>query len=269
MTYPQPSADQYAIRGYQYFRLATTLVSPGDIYDSTQSAHGFAVGPTSDIANVNLAYFDDQVLPTYMAMTTISPNRAFVGRIDARNDTSYVPAGRAARILFWPADIYDPNYRPIAKPAAFDPDKDTINFVAPQLEVIEYFKPLASLTPGRQDKEFVFQNYPALLSGGRFFLVIPYYGRKYAFLNFTNRAALTSNTIGIVGVNYAITQDDSDNPYHQETTLLTETAVANGESIDHVIRASQHGMFDALVISLDNAGPAPLRLVTSDIEEAT
>ena len=75
MSYPQPSADQYAIKGYQFFRLNTLLTSPGDIYQSQQSGHAFAIGPESDISNVNVAYFDDQV-PNFMAQTVISPQRA-------------------------------------------------------------------------------------------------------------------------------------------------------------------------------------------------
>jgi hypothetical protein len=261
VSYPQPSADEYAVRGYQYFRLNTLLTSPGDIYESAQSGHGVAVGPESDLANINVAYFDDQVV-TFMAHTSVSPARAFVGRIDARNDAVYVPANRAGKILFWAADIYDPNYRPISKPAAFNPATDAINFVAPRLDVIEYFKPLGSVTPGRDDREHVFQNYPVVL--GRFFLVLPYYGRKYAYIELTNRENIGANTVGVVGLNYAITQDDSATPYHQETTLLTPTAVASGAQVTRIIKATSDGMFDALVISMTSAGPAPLRVIMSD-----
>lgn len=265
MTFPQPSADQYAIRGYQFFRLVTELVSPGDIYESTQSGHAIAVGPSSDIANVNVAYFDDQA-PNFVSQTTISPTRAFTGRIDARNEAVYTPANRGGQIMFWSADIYDPNYRPIAKPVKFNGAHDIMSFVAPVLDVIEYFKPQGSLTPGRDDREFLFQNYPALLTGGRFFLAIPYYGRKYAYINFTNRNNVASNTFGCVGVNFAITQDDSSTPYHQETTLLAEAAVAPNGSVTKIIRASADGCFDVLVFSLNEAGPAPLRIVVSDTQ---
>lgn len=261
MTYPQPNANLYATQGYQFFRLNTLLTSPGDIFESAQSGHGMAIGPESDLANINLAYFDDQVA-TFMQRTTISPMRAFVGRVDARNDAVYVPANRTAKILFWAADIYDPNYRPISKPAAFNPATDIINFVPPKLDVIEYFKPQNSLTPGRDDKSFVFQNYPPVV-GGRFYLVLPYYGRKYAYVEFTNRDALFANTFGIVGVNYAISQDNVS-PYHQETTLLAPTAVAAAGQVTRLITAGADGMYDALVFSLTLAGPAPLRVLMSD-----
>lgn len=263
MSYPQPSADQYCIKGYQIFRLNTPLASPGDIYESAQSCHAMAVGPESDIANVNVAYFDDQRAGTFMSSTVISPQRAFVGRVDARNEATYAPSGRPGKVLFWSNDIYDPDYRPIAIPAPFDPDDDLIEFVPPQLDVIQYFKPIQSLGPARIDKEYVFQNYPI---ASRFYLVIPYYGRKYAFVEFTNKAGVDPNTFGIVGLNYAITQNDSPNPYHQETALRAAAVVAAGAQVIRRITAAADGMFDALVFSFTNPGPAPLRIVVSDTE---
>lgn len=265
MSYPQPNADRYAVAGYQFFRLNTLLTSPGDIYESTQSGHGLAIGPDSDLANVNVAYFDDQV-PTFMQRTTISPHRAFLGRIDARNDVVYTPSNRPGKILFWAADIFDPNYRPIAIPAAFNPAVDIIQFVSPRMDVIEYFKPLASVTPGRDDKTFMFQNYP-LSPGGKFYLVLPYYGRKYCSIQFTNRTPLTNHAIAISGVRYQITQDNSANPYTQETQLVASTAVATGAQLVRKVTAAADGMFDALVFSLDLEGPAPLQVTMSDTVE--
>lgn len=262
MTYPQPDANSYASQGYQFFPLNTLLVSPGDIYQSEQSGHAFAVGPDSDIANVNVAYFDQQV-PTFMQRVVVAPGRAFVGRIDARNDMRYAPAQRPAKIFFWSDDLFDPNYRPIDLPAAFDPATDAISFVQPRLSVIEYFKPITSLGPGRIDKEFVFQNYAA--PTGTFFLVVPYYGRKYCYVQFTNKDGALANDFGIVGVNYAITQDLQPTPaYHQETTILAVASVASGDSVTRIITAGGDGMFDALVFSLTLAGPAPLRIIMSD-----
>lgn len=260
MGYPQPDANQYCLAGYQYFRLNTLLASPGDIYESEQSGHGMAIGPQSDVANVALAYFDDQV-PNFVQQTIISPNRAFVGRIDARNDSKYAPAQRPGRILFWPDDIFDENYRP----QGFDPDADTIQFVTPRLDVIEYFKPQQSLGPARDDKEYVFQNYAV----GRTWIVIPYYGRRYCFVQMTNQS-LGGTTIEIRGVNYAITQNDSPNPYHQEHILLGSTTMAApGDQQLSIFTAAKDGLFDGLVFSVLTEGPAPLRIITSDANSLT
>jgi hypothetical protein len=260
MSFPQPDATEYATNNYGFFRLNTPLSSPGDIYESNQSGHAFTVGPNSDIANVNMAYFDDQV-PTFMQFMTISPTRSFTGLLNARNEATYDPSGRPGRILFWADDIYDPNFKPHAFVAG-----DAIQFVPPVLDVIQYFTPLASVVPSRINKEFVFQNY-VVPSGQTLYIVVPYYGRKYAFVNFTNRNNTQTNTFGIIGVNYAITQDDSATPYHQETVIRAAAAVAVNGSVGQIIKASTTGMFDALVFSLNNGGPAPLRIDVSDQEE--
>jgi len=261
MSFPQPQATPYSVNNYGFFRLNTPLSSPGDIYESDQGGHAFCVGPNSDIANVNMAYFDDQV-PTFMQFMTISPTRSFTGLVNARNDAQYVPAGRPGRILFWSDDIYDPNFRPSAAVAG-----DTIQFVPPLLDVVQYFTPLASVVPPRINKEFVFQNY--VVPGGHvLYIVVPYYGRRYAFVNFTNRNNVSPNTFGISAVNYAITDDSSVNPFHQETTILAPAVVAPGASVRKIIRATVDGMFDALVFSLNNGGPAPLRIDVADQDES-
>lgn len=259
MSYPQPNADQYCISGYQYFRLNTPLSSPGDIYESAQSGHALAVGPESDIANVVVNYFDDQVR-TFIQQTVISPSRAFVGRVDARNDALYSPAQRPGRVLFWPADIFDPNFHPISFNVAAH---DVMLFITPQLDVIQYFTPIESMGPARIDKSYLFQNYPAT-SGGTQFIVIPYYGRKYCYAQFTNRNTTDPATFGVIGVNYAITQDDSAVPYHQETQILAPTPVITNASVTQMITSGEQGMFDALVFSVQGGDPSPLRIVVSD-----
>lgn len=261
MSFPQPDADKYALGGTGFFRLNTLLSSPGDIYESPQSAHGLAIGPQSDIANVNVAYFDDQV-PSFMNFTAIAPRRAFVGQIYARNEVNYAPAQRPGRLLFWSDDIFDPNFRP----RSFVANTDSIEFVAPRLDVVEYFAPAASLGPCRTDRSFVFQDYAA---SGTFFLVLPYYGRKYAYIDFTNRSGALANTFGIIGVNYTITQNDTPNPYHQETVIRAPAAVAPAASVTKIITAGTLGMFDALVFSFTDDGPAPLRVIVSDESQGT
>jgi hypothetical protein len=258
MAYPQLNPDQYAVNTYGFIPFSTPLSSPGDIYESPQSGGAFAVGPNSDIANVRMAYFDDQATPGFMQFVTLSPRRALVGTVNARNEASYAPSARPGKILFWAEDIYDPNYRP----TGFVANTDHIEFIAPVIEVYEYLKMPTSLGPARIDKEFVFQNYN--FNAGVFYLVVPYYGRKYCYVNFTNRNQTTPNTMGIVGVNYAITQDGSAHPYHQETTIRVAAAVNSNIGVTQIIRASANGMFDALVFSLTNAGPAPLRITMSD-----
>lgn len=261
MTYPQPDSNEYAIKGSQFFRLYTPLASPGDLYQSMQSGHGFAIGPDSDIANVNIGYYDQQT-DTRLQSTVISVSRAFVGRIDARLDQRYNPSGRPGKILFWSNDLYDPNFRPRAAQ-----NTDRVLFIAPVLDVIEYFKPIDSLTPGRQDKEFTFQNYD-IIANSTLYIVVPYYGRKYCFVQFTNRE-VTPNTYGISTVNYCISPNGGANPYHQETTIRAAAAVNGGATVTTIIKAGTQGMFDALVFSVSEPGAAPLRIFMSDTPQGS
>jgi len=259
MAYPQPNPDQYVLDLYKFWNLTTPLSSPGDIYESTQGSLAFCVGPDSDIANVNIAYFDEQV-PTKMHLTAISPARSLTGLIAARNDQTYDPPGRPGRILFWAGDVYDPNFRP----PGFNPLRDGIDFVPPILNVIQYFSSPPTLVPQRTDRNYLFQAYSSL--GGLAYLVIPYYGRKYAYINFTNGNPTDPSTVGIQGLNYSITQDGSAHPYHQLTTIRAPAAVAPFASFTQIITTSANGMFDALVFSVSDGGPAPLVIRTSDTQ---
>ncbi len=259
MAFPQPNADKYCLNGYQYFRLFTPLASPGDIYESAQSCHACCVGPESDIANVVVQYFDDQVT-NFVQQTTISPRRAFLGRIDARNEATYAPSGTPGRIMFWAADLYDPNF----KPTGFTVGVDHMQFIVPQMDIIQYFKP-TDAAPQRIDKQYLFQNY----SVGITYIVVPFYGRKYCYAEITNRTPVTPATIKIIGVNYAITDDSSTGltvPYHQETILQATASLATGAQLTKIITATANGTFDALVFGVSADGPAPLKIVTSDDE---
>jgi hypothetical protein len=260
MSYPQPIADTAGRTQADFFRITTPLSSPGDIYESTMSSLAFGVGPESDIANVQLCYFDatknTAANHTFMSFATVSPTRTFVGRLDANQSQNYTPADRKGRIFFWSDNIYDPNYRP----SGFNPAINTIEFVAPVLDVIQYFQPAQSLQSARLDKQFQFLVFRST------FLVVPYYGRKYCYVDFTNRNATDSVPFSILGVNYVITQDNiaSPPPYHQETTILPTTTIAPGASHTTIITATGTGMFDALVFGTTVGGPTPLRIVVSD-----
>src|SRR5688572_10301119 len=117
MTYPPPNPDLYAVSGQGFFRLNTALLSDGDIYESQQGSHGFAIGPESDISKVNIAYWDE-TQPRLMNQISISPTRPFPGKFVAVNDEAeYAPSGRPARLLIWPEELYNADFRP----SDFDP----------------------------------------------------------------------------------------------------------------------------------------------------
>jgi len=264
MSYPQPSANGYCVGGSQFFRLRTLLSSPGDIYESDQGCLALSLGPDSDLANINVNYFDDQVTG-FVQQATIGPQRSFVGRVDANPSETYSPSKVPGRIFFWSADIYDPNFRP----RTFDFTNDTINFQTPVLDVVQYFQAPPTLVPPRIDKQFVYQNYNAF--GGTCWIVVPFYSRKFAYIQFTNRTPASGMFFQIIGVNFAISPNPnpilplSGPPYHQEREILAPTLIPFPASSNTIVNATTTGMFDALVIGIRGAvGPAPLRIVTSD-----
>lgn len=251
--YFQPNSDAYEVNGYKFFRLNTFLSSPGDIFESKQSGHAFAIGPESDVALVRMAYFDDQVATTFMNQTQIGSGRAWNGRIDARNELRYAPSNRPGRILFWCDDLYDPNYLPVGYGVG-----DQLVQIPPRLDVIEFFEP-TDIVPARNDRVFSFQELPIPVADC--FVVLPYWGRKYASCRFTNLTPGNA-TITILGVNYY--QNDTGTGLE---TQLDTGVVATTASRSFVLKAGTHGMFDALVVKISAVtpgNPTPLTIITSD-----
>lgn len=272
MSYPQPDSDEYAIKGGQFFRLMTPLTSPGDIYESQQSAHGFALGPQSDVSNVVVAYFDEQV-QSFVSVSGIGPRRSLTGRVVAQNDARYAPSGRPGRIFLFPADLYDPSYQP----AGFVPGSQTLTFITPVLDVIQYFSPPESLVPQRDDKTFRFDGIPN--DGAQGWIVIPFWGRKTATIRFDNFCTNPVN-FGVRGVTYYV-NDPSINPPNTPTAIerqiLGSGAIASGAHADLLITPSGPadpgvfpvGAFDALAFLISFGGtpadgPTPLEVTVSD-----
>lgn len=267
MTYPQQSSNDAVTGGESLFRLSTKLVSPGDIYQSDVGGHAFCVGPDSDLANIGVVFYDPEGPPTFVQQIAISPARAYVGLIPARGDVTYQPSNRKGRTLFYSLDLYDPAYRP----PGFAALQDYIQFQTPVLEVLQYFAPPASLAPTRNDKTFYYQDLPAV-PGHSSYIVIPYYGRKFCFLNYSNFSG-GGIDISLTGVNFAITKDTAP-ILHQENALVPATTVANAATFEFTfgsgtIGAIKGGMFDVLVFKATKSGgsagfPTPLKIVMSD-----
>lgn len=274
MAFPQPSADESCIQGKDFFRLNTPLTSPGDIYESQQSCRGFALGPDSDIANVRITYFDPQAGlenpggVSNVNTFTLSPDRSFIGRLDAfsttpqgDSGTKYPQSNKAARVLISSLDIYDPNYRPTASV----PADDHFDIQAPILDVIQYFGDPPSLIPQRSDKIYRWRFYDTI--GGSQWIVVPFYGRKYACLQIMNWNSIEPNSITVFGAKLTLTVDSQK---HIETSLLSSTTInVDGGTATLIVRAANQGMFDLLSIGIGttepgSVGPAPMYLRVSD-----
>lgn len=257
MTFPQPNADAYALNGQQYFRLNTLLSSPGDIYESAQGALAFAMGPDSDIARVRISYFDDQGGPTKTNETVIDPRRSFVGRVDARNETTYQPSNRPGRILLWPDDLFDPTYIPTTAVTGFNPGTDALITIVPRLDVIQYFVAQQSLQSRRADKEYNSQSYDPTANLN--YIIVPTYGRKYGFCDVINKDLMVASTFKVIGINY------SYNPlFTQETVIFSAPLPSNAHlTVNNFLGPSGAGMFDACIFTV-RGSLMPLRIYLSD-----
>jgi len=254
MAYPQPSANEYATNGGGFFRLNTLLTSPGDIYESEQSGHGLALGPLSDVANVNIAYFDGQV-PTGVNQIQVGPPRSFVGPIYNLSDT-YAPSQRPGRIMLWPSDLYDPSFLP----STFDPAQDSLTFITPVLDVIQYFSPQPALVPTRNDKTYRFPEIETAAIRDSY-LVLPYWGRKYACCRIVNSSGATL-AWSVVGIVYY----PNDQTKAMEFVIDKDLAVPIGGTHTSLVRAAVSGMFDALmiVVNITGGSQTPFEVIVSD-----
>lgn len=260
--FTQPNTDAYAISGYDFLRIKAYLSNSqgmGDLYFSQQGCHMITVGPDSDIAQVQVGYFDDQSAPTLLSQIMLTPDRPFPGNLLARNTTPYMPAAQAGRILIWPQDLYDPNYLP----AGFNPITDKIVLEVPILDVIQYFKPQDVMPAVRADKVFYYQTLPF---GSRdTYVLIPFYGRRYAHIQAKNNTAV-DQSITIDGLNYTIADITTPGPTLQSIT--TVTVIATTATFSKVVTQAANGRFDMLQVKF-TAGAATanlsLKVTVSDI----
>lgn len=263
MTFPQPDATGYATGGSGFFRLNTRLSSPGDMYESAQGAHNFAIGPESDISKVKVAYYDEQV-PTFMNQFSVGPARSFAGFVPARNEALYAPISRPGRTLIWSDDLFNSQFRPVG----FDAQTDTYNIVVPQLDVIQYFSDPPGVIPARNDKSYLIQNVAAGIAPAPTYFMIPYYGRRYGMVSITNKSGNPFNW-GIFGINFAISPVGV-NAQDQITAIRALAPIANTVNEVTKITASVHGLFDYLMLEIQRIGgngtfPAPIKVVVSDV----
>ncbi len=253
MSFPQTSATEPLLLGQQYSRILTELSSAGDIYESEVSALGLALGPNSDVATVRVSSYDP-VMPGGVSQVVISPDRNFVGRVDARGDATYIKSRtRRGRLLISVDDIYSPQWRP----AGFDPNVatgDLWKIVPPVLDVLQYFSSLPSVVPQRSDKTFhfnVLESPPGANKSS--FLAVPLYGRKSGSIAFQNNTGFNV-TYALKAVRFALSTDAAGTTFlGVETTLTASAAVANGASSLLQYNSNTHGSWDYLIFQVGGA----------------
>lgn len=271
--YPQPNSELYAAdASADFYRLKTKIFTPGDIYESKVGCHAIALGPDSDLYHLNVGYFNQQE-NTFLSRALISPDRAFIGNIVARNDAQYAPASVPGRILFWPEETWDPNANSNGNLTPILAQQ--ISVVRPTLDVIQYFGAPPSVLPERNDKSYYFEsldtpnspNHPSQEGT----VILPYYGRRYGYIRIINTASQDLN-LTILGINYTRTGASAFGVTYQITTLRNAVTVPHVGNIQltTIIKADTDGMFDAIAIGTAQAGvgniigPYPITVYFSD-----
>lgn len=269
MSYPQPSSVLPVKNGQDFFRLTTPIVSSGDIYESEVSANAIVLGPNSDIARVQVTYFDP-AQSVGLSTAVVSPDRSLTGLIPAVNTENYISGfsqanPRKGRVLFSLDDYYNPDYRP----TLFDAVNDSIQFETPNLDLIAYFKGLPSVIPQRSDRTFTYQYLKAPPGGGgnSAWLVVPGYGRKSGYFTLNNLDGITTVTYFIIGVKLQPTGLGS--PAGGWQSVLDTAALLTTGAAQYSYKASTDGLWDYFVIELrDYIGAAmPMTITLSDDAE--
>lgn len=259
MTFPQPDSNSPTIQSQGFFRLNQTLVSPGDTYQSEQSGVAYAVGPDSDIARIQVNYYDPSLAPTFMNQVIVSNRAPFVGLIAARNDQNYQPSNVQGRVLFSPADLV-PNLPAYSFGGAAS---HGVMVLPPVMDIIQFFDmPEGGIPTQRNDRQYALDLTNPGGGAGSFALWVPCYGRNlYQVTSFDEFS--TGADLAIDGLNFG--NDDFANP--MTTPLKTATAV--GTSFNQVFYADTSGQFDYLAITMSVAAAGtrlPVRIRLSDTQ---
>lgn len=279
MTFPQPNSNAAVTTGQDVFRINTQVMSPGDIFESEVGCHAVAIGPNSDLDTVNVIYLDPvpkyfvpvaAVQPTLdtsmMGQATISPDRPYIGRLDAQVETADYPLiNRPGRILFAAGDIVvDPSFY---LPEAYEPTEDSLSFEPVYIDIIQYLTPPPSLIPQRSDKTYRYQYFPsALIKAGSAWVVIPGYGRKsgsFVFKNASTADPTDSVTVHVFGVKLS----NSNTPGvvgEAAVEIFTSAALAVDDVANYVYDSSADGEWDVFYLVLEGyfggSDPQPLPL---------
>jgi len=263
MGYPQPNSNNPVLQqSLDFFRLKTIIASSGDMYETEQTSQFVAIGPDSDIARANVAYYDPNNGPSFLSTAEISNRRGMNGSLYSQNVGGglYQPSGRQGRTLLYPVDIWDPNYLPTGFSGG-----DTIFRYNPIFDIIQYFRQPPSFETARSDRLYTLQTGPA--GRGNNWLIFPCYGRSWMMIQFTNQW-VDPTTFEVRGVNFTIETGSPAllSPQDQETSLIASASYNQGLGVSKVINSSV-GEFDALAVNITTTVGAPiiaLKILMSD-----
>ncbi len=286
--YKNPNVDLYVNAGFSFARIKQSLASAGDIFEISQGAHGFCIGPDSDVANVTVAYFDPLSTPAYssqavpvqtnLSMLTITPERPWSGYIPIVNkEGSYVPSNVPGRMLMWPTALFDATTRP----SNFDPVADGLVFEHPVIDIIQYFSPPPATLPGRADKTYYYDNLP-FGSSGICYVMVPFYGRRAGYVWAAHDLSIPGCEFTIIarGLNYRIAENTPAqiDAVIEQAPVLThtggpQTLVTRPNFYDvetaYVAGSNQYSLWDYLIVQVEKDDPmltanCAIRITVSD-----
>jgi hypothetical protein len=254
-------SDQATLNGQEFFRLFQALESGGDIYEINTSTKALCVGPQSDLANFNVNFFDKQA-PDNIDEVNLAVGNPVIGRVDALLATEYPTAsGLPALILITARDLVDNTFFPSTFRPFVNP-QDPADFVAarpkPRIDVFSYLSPPEGFAPLRDDRQYFYPFVAAAGLMGDAYYLLPYYGRRYGHLNFTNLSDANepdiTYTLTVVGINLSAGKQDVSGqvPGGEKAaeTPLGTLVVAEGTTSDLVITAEKDGLFDLISIRM-------------------
>jgi hypothetical protein len=263
------------IGGQQFFRLNQTLESGGDIFEINSGVKALAIGSESDIADLLVTFFDKQQPSTNIDQVIVSPSSPFIGRLDALLATQIPSSRTPARLQITVRDLVDNTYLP----RTFDNEgisRDLLMArVAPRVDLLAYLSDPASLPAGRADRQHLFPYVQTSPSTGVGWVILPFYGRRYAHVNFMNLHDTVTYTVTLFGVCLSAGTTSGGATKQSETTLgsvvLAPGAVGN---IVHIATGTPGGLYDLLEVRMSADTPigigndfdSTLRVTTSDQE---
>ncbi len=255
MSFPQTSPVEAMRNGQEFWRLLTPLVSSGDIYEAEVSSRALVIGSDSDIARVNITYYDVQNA-NIANNASVSVDKPFVGRLDAIASQPY-QSGDRARLLISTLDLVPPTgFRP---PSAGE--GDPVSIVQPYIDLLFYLREQPGFIAPRSNKVHLLEQLPLFTSTNPQWMLVPFYGRRFTevtikSLGFVGQPAIDVNVYGINFSNVIADPVLADNGHQQELLgTMSLGAPGLGAGITDSLPITNRA-FDYLAIEIDSSGAA-------------
>ncbi|MDX1421488.1 MAG: hypothetical protein R3322_00020 [Kiloniellales bacterium] len=221
--------------------MSTLIETSGDLYTADSSLRAIALGPNSDVAQVQLTYIDANNR-LRSGSIILDARKALVGRLDALLTQQY-SSGQRGQLFITLLDWMPP--------AGFQPNdflaNDFLSMITPRLDLLGYLKEQPTYISARADAVWEFdtvQNAPGAPAPQTWYGV-PAYGRRTLDVGFKlidNDLAMPDADITVFGINFTSTYeaDFTDTGYQQEQ-LAQQLTIVPGDGVDFHLEAEAGG----------------------------